>query len=494
MHQQTIEQIVEELRYILVGRFVGKTFQLSSLSLAIDFGLRSEGYLFISVDPAMPRLHLIKRRVRELERDSVSPSPFVHAMRTQVGGAKLLSVTKDGSERIVRFSFVVEDEVGETKNPTIIAQLTGRSANLFLLDGKQRITFALRPPQGQGQQIGEEYQPPESPGQKLNREGGIRRSIQAREEDRIEKGSFPSLSAAADDYYSRLALEQHFSSRVKSLKDHLRREIAQRTKLRTNLKQDLAAHGNAEQHKRMGDLLLANIATARREGNNVSLSDYYSEGLPVIEIELDEHTSLQGEAARYFARYTRAKRAEEEIAERLIPLDKEIGKLQKKQAQLETIITSHDETALSIFEETKKGVSKKSDKQTRSKKAEKLPGVRRYLSSDGYEVLVGRAAQTNDNLTFRVARPHDLWLHAADYPGSHVIIRNQTRSEVPHRTIIEAAQLAAKFSQAGKDAKVTIHYTARKFLSKPKGAAPGLVRMSSYRTIIVQPGEDIERL
>ena len=119
MHQQTIEQIVEELRYPLVGRFVGKTCQLSSLSLAIDFGLRSEGYLFISVDPGAPRLHLIKRRVRELERDSVSPSPFVHAMRTHAGGAKLLSVTKDDSERIVRFSFVAEDEVGETKNPTI---------------------------------------------------------------------------------------------------------------------------------------------------------------------------------------------------------------------------------------------------------------------------------------------------------------------------------------------------------------------------------------
>ncbi len=119
--------------------------------------------------------------------------------------------------------------------------------------------------------------------------------------------------------------------------------------------------------------------------------------------------------------------------------------------------------------------------------------MRRYLSSDDYEILVGRAAQTNDRLTFKIARPHDLWLHAADYPGSHVVIRNPTRNEVPHRTIIEAAQLAAKFSQAGADSKVTVHYTSRKFLTKPKGVAPGLVRMSSFKTITVAPGENISR-
>jgi predicted ribosome quality control (RQC) complex YloA/Tae2 family protein len=123
-----------------------------------------------------------------------------------------------------------------------------------------------------------------------------------------------------------------------------------------------------------------------------------------------------------------------------------------------------------------------------------VPGARRYRSSDGYEILVGRAAHDNDQLTFRIARPHDLWLHAADYPGSHVIVRNPTRADVPHRTIIEAAQLAAAFSQAKRDAKVDVHYTQRKFLSKPKGAAPGLVRMSSFRTITVEPSVCVERI
>jgi predicted ribosome quality control (RQC) complex YloA/Tae2 family protein len=123
-----------------------------------------------------------------------------------------------------------------------------------------------------------------------------------------------------------------------------------------------------------------------------------------------------------------------------------------------------------------------------------VPGARRYRSSGGYEILVGRAARDNDHLTFRVARPHDLWLHAADYPGSHVIVRNPTRGDIPHRTIIEAAQLAALFSQARRDAKVDVHYTPRKFLSKPKGAAPGLVRMSSFRSLTAEPREGVERI
>jgi predicted ribosome quality control (RQC) complex YloA/Tae2 family protein len=120
--------------------------------------------------------------------------------------------------------------------------------------------------------------------------------------------------------------------------------------------------------------------------------------------------------------------------------------------------------------------------------------VRRYLSTDGYEILVGRASRDNDNLTFKIAQPNDLWLHAGDYPGSHVVVRNPTRKEIPHRTIVEAAQLAGRFSQASEDSKVVIHYTPRKFLSKPKGSAPGLVRLSRFKSLTVEPKESVSRI
>jgi len=255
---------------------------------------------------------------------------------------------------------------------------------------------------------------------------------------------------------------------------------------------DLKAHGDAAEHKRIGDLLLANIGTAERHGHLVKLTDYYADDAPSIELEVDENSTLQEEAARRFARYTKARRAAQEIAQRLLVIEKELEALRARQTELEQIVETGDEAALESF--TGEPKSEGEQKRAKKKSTADVPGARRYRSSEGYEILVGRAARDNDHLTFRVARPHDLWLHAADYPGSHVIVRNPTRALIPQRTIIEAAQMAAAFSQAKRDAKVDVHYTERKFLSKPKGAAPGLVRMSSFRTMTVEPRAALERI
>jgi predicted ribosome quality control (RQC) complex YloA/Tae2 family protein len=269
------------------------------------------------------------------------------------------------------------------------------------------------------------------------------------------------------------------------------KSIRQQRTLRENLQADLVRHGDPEEHKRTGDLLLANIATAERDGNKVRIVDYYADSAPVIEIEVDENRSLQDEAAARFRQYTKAKHAADEIAERLNQIDHKTGNLERRLQQLDAIIQSRDEAALETFEKPPPAPKVAPKKSARH---EKISGVRRYLSTDGYEILVGRAARDNDNLTFRVAQPNDLWMHAGDYPGSHVVVRNPTRKEIPQRTIIEAAQLAGKFSQASEDAKVVIHYTERKFLSKPKGAAPGLVRLSRFRSITVEPKEALDRI
>ena len=277
----------------------------------------------------------------------------------------------------------------------------------------------------------------------------------------------------------------------KALRSKLTKSIRQQRTLKEHLQQDLVRHGDPEEHKRTGDLLLANIATAVREGNKVRITDYYTEGAPTIEIEVDENRSLQDEAAHRFRQYTKAKRAAEEIAARLNQIDRDTAELETRLQQLEQIIDARDEAALESFE---KPAPAPKHPEKKSSKAQKITGVRRYLSTDGYEILVGRAARDNDNLTFRIAQPNDLWMHTGDYPGSHVVVRNPTRKEIPQRTIIEAAQLAGRFSQASEDSKVVVHYTERKFLSKPKGAAPGLVRLSRFRSITVEPKESVNRL
>ena len=115
----------------------------------------------------------------------------------------------------------------------------------------------------------------------------------------------------------------------------------------------------------MGDLLLANIHGARREGNKVTVSDYYSEGAPAIELELEEHTSLKDEAARYFARYTKAKRAKEEIATLLAPGDERFNWSEAGSSRAKSSLRR---AALSLFFETDKDIL-----QRRERQVEKLP-------------------------------------------------------------------------------------------------------------------------
>src|SRR5215216_1228473 len=156
MHQGLIQRVVDELRTALTGRFFGKIFQLTPLSFAFDFGLRGE-FLFISVDPASPRLYLIQRRTRDLEKQSVPLGSFGQILGARLGGGHLINVSKDSLDRIVRLTFRIDDE--EVIFRRLIVQLTGRTANLFLLDELNRILSVLR----EYAPAREMYEPPPRP-------------------------------------------------------------------------------------------------------------------------------------------------------------------------------------------------------------------------------------------------------------------------------------------------------------------------------------------
>jgi len=331
----------------------------------------------------------------------------------------------------------------------------------------------------------------------------------------IRSREFSSPSDATDAYFSSLLSRQAFDVQAANARSELRKKITHQQKLLQQLQKDLASHADAEQNKRIGDLLLANLGTAKRNGSRVILADYFADDAPTIEIEIDEKTTLPEEASRRFALYSRSKRAVRQINSRIANLRAELDEFDSQLQKLEEIIAERDEKALEKFSAAKSAspalaggsmsvppavaggflsVPSAVAGGSKRRREQKIPGTRRYVSSDGFEILVGRAARDNDYLTFKVAKPNDLWLHAADYGGSHVVVRNSTRKDVPHRTIIEAAQLAAQFSQARKDPKVDVHYTQRKFVSKFKGAAPGLVRLLHFKNITVAPKEAVKKL
>ena len=481
MDDRAIKAVVDELEPLLLGRRFGKVFQLSPESFAIDFGLRDLGYLFLSAEPALPRFYLIKRRVRDLEKQSMPPGQFPLLLKREFPNAEVISIHKDEAERVVRLKFRTKDELDNSLERSLVAQLTGRAANIHVLDENDVIIAQARPGRGPGQQAGARYQPPPVP------KAGARENS----ETPIELEKFSSVSEALDAYYATVVGEQAFDSRAAAARARLRKQFSQSQKLLAKLEEDFRAHADFEKHKRTGDLLLANVSTAKRSGGRVTVTDYFTDGAPEMEIEVDENLDLPEAAARHFAKYSRSKRALNQIAKRTEIAKSDLAELEKQQERLEEIIAARDEEALAAYTTSK--ASFQSPPTAEDRKAargpKRIPGTRQYISTDGFEILVGRAAHDNDNLTFKIARPNDLWLHAADYPGSHVIVRNSTRQDLPHRTLMEAAQLAAYFSQANKDPKVDVHYTARKFVSKFRGAAPGLVRLTRQKSITVQPGE-----
>jgi predicted ribosome quality control (RQC) complex YloA/Tae2 family protein len=473
MNLATLEQIREEIARAIVGRRSGKVFPLSRNEIAVDLRLADSRYLFISVDPSDPRIYLIRRRMRDLEKASVNPSAFVMLLKKHLSGAEVESVDLVEGERVMTIRFSGESETGEPLRRDLIAQLTGRSANLFLLDDRGFIIDSLRQTNGGGQETGTRYSPPARP------EGAAPATPGAP----ISADGFDSLSDALDAASQERAAEREFKSAANAARAKIKQELTKRERLLKRLETDLVEHGDAERWKKFGDLLLANISNARRNGTRIAVIDYFDESQPTIEIETDENDSLTEAAEKYFRRYTKARNAREEIKKRREAINAELERLRAESDRIEAAVAEGDIELLSGTSSRKQQV-----KETAKGKESPLSSVARvFRSSDGYEILVGKKAKDNDYLTFRIAKSLDTWMHAADYPGSHVVVRNPNRKEIPQRTLHEAAQLAGFYSQGKSQPKAAVHYTQKKFVNKPKGSAPGLVSLASFKTLLVEP-------
>ena len=259
--------------------------------------------------------------------------------------------------------------------------------------------------------------------------------------------------------------------------------ITKQKKLVANLRGDLEKHGDPETWKRYGDLLLANAANAVRKADSVIVTDYFDEKAPAIAIKGDTNKSVSEIAEGYFRQYAKARNGQQIIKERIEKAKIAINDNEILLQQIAAAVEARDSEFLnSLIEPARKAPARQEKKLTATFK-----GARRFTSSDGFEILVGKKAADNDYLTFRVARSLEIWMHAADYPGSHVVIRNPNKKEIPSQTLLEAAQLAAFYSSGRKQTKAAVNYTQKKFVNKPRRSAAGLVSLSSFKTILVEP-------
>jgi predicted ribosome quality control (RQC) complex YloA/Tae2 family protein len=319
--------------------------------------------------------------------------------------------------------------------------------------------------------------------------------LQTQNEDYNER-RFNSLSAAASFYYQAREQAMSFQDRLSSLKRLLNDEIKKRAGLLDAIEGDKAKYADPERFRQLGDLLLANISTAQIKESKAMVPDYYDPEQPLILIELGEGKTLQQASAAYFTQYQKARRALEAIAAREAAITPLLEKLRQLQEPLQQDVSLNQLDDLKDKAEQLLGIKKKNAAKAglAKKPTGKKPVGRWYVSPSGFEIVVGRNDRDNDTVTFRVAGSQDIWMHAADYPGSHVVIRNPNRKEVPVKVIQEAAEIAAFYSQAKQQDKVAVHYTQKKFVTKPPRSKPGLVRLSSFKTILVEPRCLLERI
>jgi len=263
------------------------------------------------------------------------------------------------------------------------------------------------------------------------------------------------------------------------------REISKLEKLIENLHGDLRRHGDATEWRKFGDLLLANASNAVRDGDIFYVTDYFDAAAPMLAIPVDNAATPTEAAEAFFRRYSKARNASQRVAERLEITEAKLGQAHEWLKTVDHAIAVGDRAFLITAAETKPQIN---NRRAKKKTGAEFKGARRFASSEGYEILVGKKAADNDFLTFRVARSRDIWMHAADYPGSHVVIRKRGGADIPHRTLIEAAQIAAFYSDARSLGKATVRYTEKKFVNKPKRAPAGRVSIADFETVVVEPG------
>ena len=562
--------VLDEIRQKAIGARVEKIHQPGRDTVILLLRCESgREKLIFAPNPAAPRLHLTTANPENPDQ----PPMFCMLLRKHLSGARLSEITQPAMERAATFTFDCTDEMGFPVQKRLVAELMGRTCNLYLLGPDGRILDCLR-------RIGLDetskrpalpgllYQEPEAvlkqdprnletedyvnllckPGSDvladrlMDELGGLSPLVcreaalfamgdtQARLDERYlaetaeklylffrehlnhpapwfyaqsdgtpkqfafcpirEYGSCQraeSFTALMDQYYI-----------VRDRKDAMRQKSQALRKTVSNLCQritrklaiqekELAATLDRERLRQLGDIVTANIHKIVKGQTTLEAEDFYDEEMPVIQIPISPILSPQQNAAKFYKDYTRMKNAQKELTHQI-----ELGsqELEYLKSVLEELNRAQLDAELEeIRQELHAGGYVRMDGAKKRMKQSKLQPMR-FESTDGYPIYVGRNNRQNDELTFRLARKDDLWLHAQKVHGSHVII-SCGGTKPPDDTVTQAAQLAAYYSEHSGGQNLPVDVTPVKQVKKVPGAKPGMVIYHTYNTVIVNPYKDI---
>ena len=294
---------------------------------------------------------------------------------------------------------------------------------------------------------------------------------------------FETISEAMDAFYRARDRADRVKQKSAALHRVLKNNI-ERCERKLALQQEaLLGSERMEEYRVKGELLTASLHLAKKGMKSVTIPNYYEEGTPDLEVQLDEKLSPGQNAQRYFKLYQKARSAKRLAAEQVEKTTEELNYLE---GQMLNLSACEEESELAELREEleKYGYVRKNHNRRQMKKLEPSKPMR-FDSPAGIPILVGKNNLQNDKLTF-TAEPNEWWLHAKDMPGSHVIVASENPDE---ETLHMAARLAARYSKGASAGKVPVDMTRRRYVKKPSGAKPGFVIYTNQTTVLAEPWE-----
>ena len=296
---------------------------------------------------------------------------------------------------------------------------------------------------------------------------------------------YDTMSDVLSAYFDAITEKETIASEIQTLTQALEKQKTMLDRKQTALQKDLENAEKSEDYKIQGELLLANLHKIRRGQTHVEIQNYYSPDLESLTIILNPEQSPSDNAQSYFKKYTKAKRGYSQIQQRLGELEAEQKLLSRYNFKLESAKSL--DSLQQLHSEFLENGYLKTQKQKKQQETSDGP-YRKYISKNGFHIYVGRNSQSNDLLLREIAKPRDMWLHAKQIHGSHVIIRNpENRPDIPMPTLLQAAQLAAYFSKAHHSSYVPVDYTWARYVVKRKGNVAGYVHYTHEKTLYVEP-------
>ena len=545
-----LHKITQELS-VAVGCHVDKIYQPSRDELVLT--LRKKGFaerLLITAKSGNARLHFTANKYENPE----NPPMFCMLMRKYLNAARLVDIMQPNLERVAVLTFSSSNEMGDIVEIKLVCELIGNKANIILVNENGRIIDSLRHSdvESGGRLIlpNAVYEFPEAQN-KLNplttelsviikkaEETSYLKTVDGfsplicREIEESENpkerfleilydlktagnpilildnnnlpfdftftdikqyGSsfktekFESFSALLDGFYTKKETVSRINSSAKDI-IKLINNLKNRTEKKISLRLlDLEKCKNRETLRVYGELIKANLYSIKNGSKFAEVVNYYDSELKTVKIPLNPAISPSANANKYFKDYKKSYTAEQTLT----------ALIEKDRKELEYFDTVSDSinrsSTLSDLQEIREELEEtgyiKRTKDKR-KKGNSNSAFKEYTSEEGYRILVGKNNKQNDLITTQIASKLDLWFHAKDIAGSHVLVMSGGK-EVSDQTVLQAATLAAKNSKAAASSKVAVDYTPVKFVKKPNGAKPGMVIYTTNKTIFVNPTEEL---